>query len=140
MGSRGVFGDVPPARAARLHYRAVREIYPQLSGIAFDYQWSGFVAMTADHLPHLHDVAPGIVAGLGYNGRGVAMATMMGKLLSRRLLGEDAQELGFPVTPVRPLRLHRFSRFGAAAAIQYLRALDGVARFAEGFTRRKRTM
>ncbi|HEY4446859.1 MAG TPA: FAD-dependent oxidoreductase, partial [Steroidobacteraceae bacterium] len=25
MGSRGVFGDVPPARAARLHYRAVRE-------------------------------------------------------------------------------------------------------------------
>jgi glycine/D-amino acid oxidase-like deaminating enzyme len=140
MGSRGVFGDVPPARAARLHYRAVREIYPQLSGISFDYHWSGFVAMTPDHLPHLHEVAPGIVAGLGYNGRGVAMATTMGMLLARRLLGEDAKELGFPVTPVRPVRLHRFSRFGAAAAIQYLRTLDGLARFAERFTRRKRTM
>jgi glycine/D-amino acid oxidase-like deaminating enzyme len=140
MGSRGVFGDVPPARAARLHYRAVREIYPQLSGISFDYHWSGFVAMTPDHLPHLHEVAPGIVAGLGYNGRGVAMATMMGTLLARRLLGEDAQELGFPVTPVRPMTLHRFSRFGARATIQYLRALDGVARFAEKLWRRKRTM
>jgi glycine/D-amino acid oxidase-like deaminating enzyme len=140
MGSRGVFGDVAPARAARLHYRAVREIYPQLSGISFDYQWSGFVAMTSDHLPHLHEVAPGIVAGLGYNGRGVAMATTMGMLLARRLLGEDAEELGFPVTPVRPMLLHDFSRFGAAAAIQYLRALDGVARFAERFTRRQRTM
>jgi glycine/D-amino acid oxidase-like deaminating enzyme len=136
MGSRGVFGDVPPARAARLHYRAVREIYPQLSGISFDYHWSGFVAMTPDHLPHLHEVAPGIVAGLGYNGRGVAMATTMGMLLARRLLGEDAQDLGFPLTPVRPMPLHRFSRLGAAAAIQYLRAVDGVARFAERFTRR----
>jgi glycine/D-amino acid oxidase-like deaminating enzyme len=140
MGSRGVFGDVPPARAARLHYRAVREIYPQLSGISFDYQWSGFVAITPDHLPHLHDVAPGIVAGLGYNGRGVAMATTMGGLLARRLLGADPEELGFPVTPMRPMRLHRFSRFGAGAAIQYLRALDGAARFAQRFTRRKRTM
>jgi len=140
MGSRGVFGDVPPARAARLHYRAVREIYPQLSGISFDYHWSGFVAMTPDHLPHLHEVAPGIVAGLGYNGRGVAMATTMGVLLARRLLGENAEDLGFPVTPVRPMLLHRFSRCGARAAIQYLRALDGVARFAERFRRRKRTM
>jgi glycine/D-amino acid oxidase-like deaminating enzyme len=137
MGSRGVFGDVPPARAARLHYRAVREIYPQLEGVSFDYHWSGFVAMTPDHLPHLHEVAPGIVAGLGYNGRGVAMATMMGTLLARLLLGEDADNLGFPVTAVRPIRLHRFSRFGASAAIQYLRALDGAARLAERFTRRK---
>jgi glycine/D-amino acid oxidase-like deaminating enzyme len=140
MGSRGVFGDVPPARAARLHYRAVREIYPQLSGLSFEYQWSGFVAMTSDHLPHLHDVAPGIVAGLGYNGRGVAMATTMGGLLARRLLGADPEELGFPVTPLRPMRLHRFSRFGAGAAIQYLRALDGAARFAQRFTRPKHRM
>jgi hypothetical protein len=56
---------------------------------------------------------------------------MMGTLLARRLLGEDAEALGFPVTPVRPMPvlLHRFSRFGAAAAIQYLRTLDGVGRF-----------
>jgi glycine/D-amino acid oxidase-like deaminating enzyme len=139
MGSRGVFGDVQPAQAASLHYRAVREIYPQLAGISFDYTWAGFVAMTPDHLPHLHEVAPGIVAGLGYNGRGVAMATTMGTLLARRLLGEDAEDLGFPVTPVRPMPLHRFSRFAAGTAIQYLRALDGVARMAERIRRRKRT-
>jgi hypothetical protein len=48
--------------------------------------------------------------------------------------------LGFPVTQVRPMRLHRFSRFGAGAAIQYLRALDGAARFAQRFTRRKHRM
>ena len=37
--------------------------------------------MTRDHLPHLHELAPGLLAGLGYNGRGVAMATVMGRLL-----------------------------------------------------------
>lgn len=140
MGSRGVFGDVPPARAASLHYRAVREIYPQLAGIAFDYTWAGLVAMTPDHLPHLHEVAPGIVAGLGYNGRGVAMATVMGTLLARRLLGEAAGDLGFPVTPMRPMPLHGFSRFGVRVAIQYLRALDGLARFAARIGRAKRTI
>ncbi len=137
MGSRGVYGDVAPERAARLHYQAVREIYPRLEGIAFDYHWAGFVAVTPDHLPHLHEVAPGIVAGLGYNGRGVAMATLMGTLLARRLLGETVDTLGFPMTPVRPMALHRFSRFGASAAIQYLRALDAAARFAERLKRRR---
>ena len=131
MGSRGVFGDVSLRSVAGLHYRAVREIYPQLAGVPFDHHWCGHVAMTPDHLPHLHDVAPGVVAGLGYNGRGVAMATTMGALLARRLLGESADDMGFPITPVRPMPMHRFSRFGAAIAIQYLRALDGISRFSE---------
>ena len=124
LGSRGAFGRKSPIEAAQPHYRAVREIYPQLAGVPFEYHWSGWVAITPDHLPHLHDVAPGIIAGLGYNGRGVAMATTMGALLAKRVLGHPAAELGFPVTPMRPLPLHALSRWGAAAAIQYLRLLD----------------
>jgi glycine/D-amino acid oxidase-like deaminating enzyme len=128
MGARGMFGEMPSAKAANPQYSAVREIYPQLEGIPFEHHWSGYVAMTPDHLPHLHEIAPGVLAGLGYNGRGVAMATTMGALLARRLLGESAMELGFPVTPLRPMRLHRFSRIGARAAIQYLRILDTLGR------------
>ena len=128
MGARGVFGAAPVADAARLHYRAVREIYPQLEGIPFEYHWGGLVAMTPDHLPHLHELAPGLRAALGYNGRGVAMSTVLGTLLARWSLGESAAELGFPVTPLRPMTLHRCSRLGARVAIQYLRARDGIAR------------
>jgi glycine/D-amino acid oxidase-like deaminating enzyme len=128
MGSRGVFGDVPIAVQARHQYRAVREIYPQLDGIAFEYHWGGLVAVTRDHLPRLQEVAPGLIAGFGYNGRGVAMATMMGALLARWSSGEAAEELGFPVTPVDPLPLHAFNQLGARVAVQYLRTLDGLAR------------
>ena len=84
--------------------------------------------MTRDHLPHLHEPAPGLLAGLGYNGRGVAMATVMGRLLAQRALGTPAAELGFPVTPLRPMPLHALSGIGARATIQYLRLADALAR------------
>ena len=128
MGSRGVFGEAPVATQARHQYRAVHEIYPQLDGIPFEYHWGGLVAVTRDHLPRLQEIAPGLIAGFGYNGRGVAMATMMGALLARWASGEPAAELGFPVTPADPLPLHVFNQLGARVAVQYLRTLDGLAR------------
>jgi glycine/D-amino acid oxidase-like deaminating enzyme len=128
LGTRGTFAQPLAVRDVQYHYRAVHEIYPQLSGIAFEYHWGGMVAMTRDHLPHLHELAPGLLAGLGYNGRGVAMATVMGRLLARRALGAAAEELGLPLTPVRPLPLHALSGAAARATIQYLRALDALAR------------
>ncbi len=128
MGSRGAFGNAPIAVQARLHYRAVREIFPQLEGIPYEYHWGGLVAVTRDHLPRLQQIAPGLLAGYGYNGRGVAMATLMGSLLARWSAGESPEELGFPVTAPDPVPLHAFSQIGARIAVQYLRTLDGLSR------------
>jgi len=99
----------------------------------YEYQWGGLVAVTRDHLPRLQEVTPGLLAGFGYNGRGVAMATMMGALLARWSSGQPAAELGFPVTPVDPLPLHVFNQLGARIAVQYLRTLDGLARIRARF-------
>jgi glycine/D-amino acid oxidase-like deaminating enzyme len=139
MGSRGMFGNAPVAAQARHHYRAVREIYPQLEGIPYEYHWGGLVAVTRDHLPRLQEVAPGLLAGFGYNGRGVAMATMMGLLLARWSSGQPAAELGFPVTRIDPLPLHGFSQIGARVAVQYLRTLDGLARAREKLSHSRRS-
>lgn len=133
MGSRGTFADVPVSVAARHHYRAVREIYPQLEGIRYEYHWGGWVGMTRDHLPHLHEVAPGLFAGLGYNGRGIAMATVMGRVLANWALGVPASDLAFPVTPLAPIPMHRFNQLGARAAIQWMRTLDGLTRLRDRF-------
>ena len=128
FGTRGTFAAAPTVRDVQHHYRAVREIYPQLEGVPFEYHWGGLIAMTRDQLPHLHEMAPGLLAGLGYNGRGVAMATVMGRLLARRVLGTPVMELGFPMSPVLPLPLHALSGVAARAAVQYLRCIDGVTR------------
>jgi glycine/D-amino acid oxidase-like deaminating enzyme len=131
MGSRGVFGNPPLAVQARHLYRAVTDIYPQLAGVEYEYHWGGLVAVTRDHLPRLQEIAPGVLAGFGYNGRGVAMATMMGSLLSHWASGAAAAELDFPVTTVDPLPLHVFNQLGARVAVQYFRMLDGLARIRE---------
>ena len=128
LGSRGAFTQTPQRRDVQYHYHAVHELFPQLRGIPFEYHWGGLVAMTRDQLPHLHELAPGLLAGLGYNGRGVAMATVMGRLLARRALGAQVIELGFPVSPVLPVPFHALTGIGARAAIQYLRFVDGLAR------------
>lgn len=128
LGTRGTFTQTPQRRDVQYHYRAVHELFPQLRRIPFEYHWGGLVAMTRDQLPHLHELAPGLLAGLGYNGRGVAMATMMGRLLARRALGAQVIELGFPVSPVTPVPFHALTGLGARAAIQYLRFVDGLTR------------
>jgi len=124
MGARGSYADPPPrATLARMN-DAIATIFPQAAGTGLAYAWGGMVAVTPDHLPHLHEPAPGLMAGLGYNGRGVAMATRMGKVLADRALGMAAKDLDFPVTRLRPIPLHRFSRLGAQATVQYLRFRD----------------
>ena len=128
LGSRGTFAQSPQLRDVQYHYHAVHEIFPQLKGIPFEYHWGGLVAITQDQLPHLHEPAPGLLAGLGYNGRGVAMATVLGRVLARRALGAQVADLGFPVSPVVPLPFHALSGVGARATIQYLRCIDGLAR------------
>ena len=97
------------------------ELYPELRGCDWEYVWGGKVALTLDHLPHLHELAPGVLAALGYNGRGVAMATVMGKLLADRVQGRDAV---FPETPLRPVPLHRWRRPVFEVIVAYKRALD----------------
>lgn len=135
MGTRGSFAAAPVEVMARHHYRAVREIYPQLAGLRYEYHWGGLVAMTRDHLPHLHEIAPGLLAGLGYNGRGVAMATVMGGMLAQRALGALPAELDFPITVVAPIALHRFSRLGVRLAVQGYRTLDGLSRLRDRLRR-----
>ncbi|WP_163484841.1 FAD-dependent oxidoreductase, partial [Escherichia coli] len=59
------------------HY--ARRLWPDLADRNWTHGWNGRVAVTTDHLPHFHEPAPSVIAALGYNGRGVAMATAMGR-------------------------------------------------------------
>lgn len=128
MGGRGAFGARGVrSRLAELRSAAER-LFPQLAGIEWPYRWGGYVALTADHLPHLHELEPGIVTGLGYNGRGVAMATAMGRQLAAYASGTNAAELDFPVSGLEPIPFHALRRpaLSAIAAWYGLRARLGL--------------
>jgi glycine/D-amino acid oxidase-like deaminating enzyme len=124
MGGRGPLDDRgDPALFARLEAVA-RRLFPQIGASPWEHRWSGRVALTADHLPHLHEPRPGMLIGLGYNGRGIAMATVMGKLLADRALGATHAEIGWPVTPITPIPLHRWRLPAMALVVHWKRFQD----------------
>ena len=124
MGGRGAsYGDAHSRLYERLR-RAAQWLFPQLNGLDWEFFWSGKVALTADHLPHIHEPAPGVTAALGYNGRGVAMASRMGKLMADHLTGAPAEELGFPITRIRPLPFWSLRRPAISALIGWYRLRD----------------
>ena len=114
MGGRGPqrpIGDTQPIRYL-MDYAA--RLWPELCNVAWTHGWNGQLAMTKDHYPHLHEPAQGLLAALGYNGRGVAMGTAMGRQLARRIMGEGVD---MPLTPILPIPFHRFWRMGVEAKI-----------------------
>jgi len=124
MGGRGPLNDAgDPALFARLEAAAAR-FFPQMGVPQWEHRWSGRVALTADHLPHLHEPRPGVLIGLGYNGRGVAMGTVMGKLLADRALGVAPAELGWPVTTITPIPLHAWRLPVMALVVHWKRFQD----------------
>jgi hypothetical protein len=60
---------------------------------------------------------------VGYNGRGVAMATAMGAQLARRIMQPDVP-IDMPVTDMKTIALHPFWPAGVKAAILYKRMSD----------------
>lgn len=103
IGGRGAYGDGGiKTQMARLRARA-QQIYPQIGEPKWEHQWGGYVALTKDHFPHLHEIEPGLIAGLGFNGRGVAMATAMGRVLADKASGIANRDLDFPITPMRTI-------------------------------------
>ncbi|MEM9048472.1 MAG: FAD-binding oxidoreductase [Pseudomonadota bacterium] len=124
MGGRGAMGDA----SVRARHRALREaavmLYPQLKGVEWTHAWGGDVAITPSQAPGLHQIAPRVMAALGYNGRGVGMATAMGTVLAEWGAGAPVDALDFPVTKARPIPFHRFRRVGLSATAAAFRALD----------------
>jgi glycine/D-amino acid oxidase-like deaminating enzyme len=119
------FGAEPKSDWRRVDAR-IRRMYPQLGTVKWQQGWSGWVAMTNDHFPRLHELAPGLYAGLGYNGRGIAAATMMGRDLSLLVCGKGDDTTAFPVAPLRPLPWHALAPTLIRGLVQVYRVQDAM--------------
>lgn len=106
--------------------RRVVEVFPDLAGVRWDYHWGGRVAMTRSKLPFIQVVDDGLVAGMGYNGRGVGMGSIMGRILAEFVLGKPEGELDFPVSTPKPFAFHPFHRIGATVAIAWHGLMDRI--------------
>ncbi|KUM25154.1 FAD-dependent oxidoreductase [Mesorhizobium loti] len=128
LGGRGRMA-LPSSAADWAHCeRALLRLYPALAGIAIEKRWFGRVALTPDHLPHLHEPEKGLLAVVGCQGRGVGLMSALGKRIASYLASGDARQLPFPLSPIQPIPFHAFRRVGVAAMITWYRMLDAFER------------
>jgi glycine/D-amino acid oxidase-like deaminating enzyme len=125
IGGRGRFREPRGLHDYGHLMRSLRWLFPQLSSQPIDHFWSGRVAITYDHLPHIHQPERGITIALGYNGRGVAMATAMGKRIAEHIHGAS-DSLPFVPSQITPIPFHRFNRLATSAAIGWYTFRDGI--------------
>lgn len=124
IAGRGPLRDeVSGATLAYLERYATR-LFPVLAEVGWDCAWTGRIAVTTDELPHLSEPAPGLLTVVGYNGRGVALATAMGRAIARHCLGEAVAD--YPLRPSPPVFLHGLRLPLIAGAVAYYRLRDGL--------------
>ncbi|MDP3958509.1 MAG: FAD-binding oxidoreductase [Pseudorhodobacter sp.] len=125
MGGRGDYTEKGTEKQFFLLREASQRLFPQLSGVSWAFKWGGFVAMTADHYPHVVRAGAHVWGALGYNGRGVAMATVLGKVLADLAQGVPEKALDFPVSEVKGIPFYFLRKPAVAAVVAWSRWRDG---------------
>ncbi|WP_182085907.1 FAD-binding oxidoreductase [Aureimonas sp. ME7] len=128
FGGRGAFGkaDSQPAFAAL--EKAMVQIFPQLEGTPITHRWSGLVAMTLDSLPQVGRVDERTAFAMGYNGTGIAMASLMGGRVADLALG-DTPELALLAAPApKNVPFYAIREPAVRAVAGWYQFLDAIGR------------
>lgn len=113
---------------ADLFARELARIYPVLANVGFESVWNGMLGMTSDGEPSVGVTGrhQNIYYALAYNGQGLAMTYLFGKIMAdvfegKKSLWENSPFLCHPIpfVPPEPLRW-----IGARLALSYYGYLD----------------
>ena len=85
-GGRASFRAATAAETAPALHAYMTACFPELKATKLTHAWTGHVAFTFDHLPHI-GVERGIHYAAGCQGSGVAMATWLGHNVALKLAG-----------------------------------------------------
>ncbi|MDF1794461.1 MAG: FAD-binding oxidoreductase [Thalassobaculaceae bacterium] len=102
----------------------IGNVFPQIEDRRLEYVWNGRIAMTPNRLPRVHEIGPGAITPIAYNGRGMAMGVAMGRELADWAEGKPADALGLPKMEIQPRPLLSALGGWAQAALVRYRQLD----------------
>jgi glycine/D-amino acid oxidase-like deaminating enzyme len=126
LGGRASFSVADRPSDYAVLRTVIAQMFPAIADIPVEHSWAGRVAITTDFLPHLHQLAPGLIAALGYNGRGVAMATRMGKVIADQIVHGSQND--FPLSTPKGIPFYGLRKPALHLAMQYHRVMDMVGR------------
>src|SRR5690606_28652773 len=90
--------DAPKQKYEAMLIGDLERKFPALAGIDIDYSWWGWVDVSHDMMPRIHQPDPreSIYYALGYGGNGVMYSAQAGKRLAQWIAGEGAS-LDLPI-------------------------------------------
>ncbi len=134
----GAVAAWPWGARARMSRYIARELRRRLDLPAvpvIEFIWSGTAALTTDFLPRIFRAAPGVYAGIGCNGRGLAFSTALGRVLAD-IAGEADSNAGrdAPLQPqdLASLTAHWLARRAPMLVIPWRRLRDRAAARRQG--------
>ena len=102
FGGRASFLPTSIDKTARILWKGLMEVHPQLADHRIEYAWGGNVGFTFDRMPHVGRTKDGVTYALGCCGTGVALMTYLGTRVGQWLAGGEAPALTalrFPLVP-----------------------------------------
>ena len=127
LGGRASFTLADRAADYDVLRRVLTGLFAQLARTPIEYHWVGRVALTRDFIPHLHAPAPGLLIALGFNGKGVAMTTLMGRIIADHIRA-PAEPPAYPITDIRPIPFHGLRQPALHLAMHYQTLMDRLGR------------
>jgi glycine/D-amino acid oxidase-like deaminating enzyme len=126
FGGRGAFGKEDTDAAFDALRRAMVKLFPDLDTIPLEFKWSGHVAMTLNCLPHVGRLDERTSFAIGYNGAGVAMASLLGGYAARFSMGESPDVAVLDARHLKPVPLYPLRELGVRLTAGWYQFLDAI--------------
>jgi glycine/D-amino acid oxidase-like deaminating enzyme len=126
FGGRDAFGKEGQTTGFDALQRAMVALFPDLADVRVAYRWSGYVGMTFNSLPHVGRSDDATTFCLGYNGAGVAMASLLGQHAAALALGETPELSLLGALGLRPVPFHSLRAPGVRLVAAWYQFLDAV--------------
>jgi glycine/D-amino acid oxidase-like deaminating enzyme len=101
FGGRVSFFPTTVDRTAKLLFRRMLDIHPQVAGYRVEFSWGGKIGMTFDRMPHVGRTG-GVMYAMGCCGSGVVLLHWLGTRAAEWMGGGEPPalaKLGFPLVP-----------------------------------------
>lgn len=97
LGSMGIAHNKPAWYLKKWADRIQQHYFPQLGKkVEWEYAWCGRIGFTDNHTPKIFEPAEGLIAAIGYNGRGITTGTLIGKIFADYFTAEETPEIPIP--------------------------------------------
>ena len=103
----------------------LRWLHPEVGEVSWPFFWWGELDMQQRTIPRLFNLAPGVIAALGFSGRGVPTGTMIGGILADWARGVPDRDLALEPEPLTAAPY--YMKFGTRIVLSYYRWRDNRA-------------